>query len=263
MGTKMQNAPLYFTIGQIQFNPILNLDAYLPAIQAKMREMHFPDFRQEVIQELVFPASGNPAGQAAPTLTHKSRYKFGDLEGWQSFFLDQNTLLFQTTRYDTFESFLGNIMRVVAILHDEIHLDFIERLGLRYLDAVHGAFPDESLAQYLVPEVMGLANKLGGKLSYAISETISIVPAGQLMVRVVMQNGKIGLPAELIGLTDKFSDQIMAYDGEHAIIDNDASNNQRMVFDIGNVQQRLIALHDALKAAFETIITAHAKARWA
>ena len=37
MGKKLANAPVYYTVAQVQFNPILNLDSFLPAIQAKMR----------------------------------------------------------------------------------------------------------------------------------------------------------------------------------------------------------------------------------
>ena len=262
MGMKMRNAPLYFTVGQVQFNPILNLNTYLPAIQVKMREMHFPDFQQEAVQELILPFSTSSGSQAAPSFAHRLRYKFGDIDGWESFFIDQNQLLFQTTRYQTFEAFLSNMMKVLSILHDVIHLDFIERLGLRYLDAVQPS-AGESLSQYLIPEVLGLYKKLGGDLSHSISETMTITPAGQLMARIVIQNGKIGMPADLAGISNKFSEKITAYDGLHAIIDNDASYIQRMPFELNSIETKLTTLHDAIKAAFEMSVTDHAMASWA
>ena len=44
MGKKLTNAPVYYTVAQVQFNPVLDLDGYIPAIQSKMREAHFPGF---------------------------------------------------------------------------------------------------------------------------------------------------------------------------------------------------------------------------
>jgi hypothetical protein len=56
---------------------MLNLEGYIPAIQAKMREARFPDFKQEVFQRVVLPFSGmEPAQMAAPTVTPQSRYIF-------------------------------------------------------------------------------------------------------------------------------------------------------------------------------------------
>jgi uncharacterized protein (TIGR04255 family) len=262
MGTKMGNAPLYFTIAQVQFNPILNLDSYLPAIQAKMREMRFPDYQQEVMQELIFPFAA--AGvQSVPTVANKLRFKFGSVDGWESFLVEQNRISFQSTRYDTFKIFATTIMKGLSILHEIIHLDFVERFGLRYISAVQPVSKEESLALYLTQEVSELAEKLGGNLSHSISETMLRIPAGQLLSRLVIQNAGIGLPMELAGMTVKLPERITAYTGLHAIIDNDAFFDQRIAFDLDQIQARLIALHDAIEHAFNMAITDYAKVIWA
>src|SRR5687767_9451958 len=106
MGTKLSKAPVYYTVAQVQFNPILDLDSFLPGIQAQMREMNFPDFKQEVVQRLVLPIGVSDAAQPpAPALSRQTRYSFGDIDGRTSFLLDTNSLSFQTTAYDTFETF--------------------------------------------------------------------------------------------------------------------------------------------------------------
>lgn len=70
MGTKLSNAPVYYTVAQVQFNPVLDLDGYIPAIQSKMREAHFPDYKKEIVQRLVLPFGNAEQGQmAAPTVT--------------------------------------------------------------------------------------------------------------------------------------------------------------------------------------------------
>ena len=135
MGKKLTNAPVYYTVAQVQFNPVLDLDGYIPAIQSKMREAHFPDYKKEVVQRLVLPFGGTEQGQlAAPTVTPQSRYQFGDIDGRSLFLLETNALSFQTTSYDTFAIFSGALLKGLGVLHNALRLDFVERIGLRYLD---------------------------------------------------------------------------------------------------------------------------------
>ena len=129
MGTKLSNAPVYYTVAQVRFNPVLDLDGYVPAIQSKMREAHFPDYRKEVFQQLVLPFGNGEQGQmAAPTVTPQSRYLFGDIDGRSLFLLETNALSLQTTRYDTFETFSQTLLKGLGILHDALRLDFVERM---------------------------------------------------------------------------------------------------------------------------------------
>ena len=147
MGTKLSSAPLYYTVAQVQFNPVLDLDGYIPAIQSKMRETHFSDYKKEVVQRLVFPFGNAEQDQmAAPTVASQSRYLFGDIDGRSSFMLETNTLSFQTTRYDTFETFSETLLGGLRILHNALGLDFVERIGLRY--DLRNVF---DLARYLFP----------------------------------------------------------------------------------------------------------------
>ena len=137
MGKKLTNAPVYYTVAQVQFNPVLDMDGYIPAIQSKMREAHFPDYKKQVVQQLVLPFGSTGQGQmAAPTVTPQSRYLFGDIDGRSLFLLDTNALSFQTTSYDTFETFSKVLLKGLGIVQDALRLDFVERIGLRYLDAV-------------------------------------------------------------------------------------------------------------------------------
>ena len=264
MGKKMSNAPVYYTVAQVQFNPILNLDSYLPAIQSQMREAHFPDYKQEAIQQLIFPFGGNEAGQAtAPKLASQSRFTFGDIEGRSGFSLESNALSFHTTAYDTFEIFLASLLKGLGILHGALRLDFIERIGLRYLDAVQPAIKGDSLGDYLATEVFGLTQKLGGSLMHTVSETVTITKAGQLVSRVIIRNGLIGLPPELSALAPKIDPRFTQRECLHAIVDTDAFFSQREVFDLKKIETRLLALHEEIKKSFDATVTEHALAIWA
>ncbi|MCL4629242.1 MULTISPECIES: TIGR04255 family protein [Burkholderiaceae] len=264
MGKKLNNAPVYYTVAQVQFNPVLDLDAYIPAIQAKMREKHFPDFKQDVVQRLVLPFGTVEPGQlAAPTVTPQSRYQFGDITGSARFVLETNALSFQTTGYETFEAFSGTLLAGLSVVHDALRLDFIERIGLRYLDAVQPSGERESLRDFLVPEVLGLSMREGVQHQHSVSETIVATPAGQLVSRVLIRHGQVGLPLELTALAPKIDPRFTQWAGLHAIIDTDASTTQREAFDLGNVEAQLKALHDEIDKCFKAIVTKHALAAWA
>ena len=264
MGKKLANAPVYYTVAQVQFNPVLDLDGYIPAIQSKMRGAHFPDYKKEVVQRLVLPFGGAEQGQmVAPTVTPQSRYLFGDIDGRSLFLLDTNALSFQTTSYDTFETFSGALLNGLAVLHDALRLDFVERIGLRYLDAVHPSKDGETLREFLVPEVLGLALRGVGQLQQSVSETIVLTAAGQLVSRVLIRDGHISLPMELEGLAPVIDPRFTQRDGLHAIVDTDASIGHREVFELSKVRTQLTALHDEIVKSFNATVTDHARASWA
>lgn len=264
MGKKLSNAPVYYTIAQVQFNPVLDLDGYIPAIQSKMREARFPDYKKEVVQRLVLPFGGTEQGQmAAPTITPQSRYLFGDIDGHSLFLLETNALSFQTTKYDIFETFSGALLKGLGIFHDALRLDFVERIGLRYLDAVQPTGDRENLRDFLVPEVLGLALQEQGQLQHSVSETSVSTAAGQLVSRVIIRHGHIGLPMELGGLALNIDPRFTQREGLHAIIDTDAFIAHREIFELAKVGKRLEALHDEIYKSFEATVTERALASWA
>ena len=80
------------------------------------------------------------------------------------FALGSDYLTYQVTDYDVFETFCGTLLEGLETVHKAVGLSYVARIGVRYLDAV---FPraDETLEQYLLPEVMGLSAKSGRRTS--------------------------------------------------------------------------------------------------
>lgn len=264
MGTKLSNAPVYYTVAQVQFNPVLDLDGYIPAIQSKMREAHFPDYKKEVFQRLVLPFGGVEQSQmAAPTVSPQVRYLFGDIDGCSIFLLETNALSFQTTRYDTFETFSEALLKGLGVLHDALRLDFVERIGLRYLDAVQPSKDGETLRDFLVPEVLGHSLRGQGQLQHSVSETSVLTTSGQLLSRVLIRDDHVGLPMELAGLAPAIDPRFTQRKSLHAIVDTDASIALREAFEIAKVGARLTALHDDIVKSFNATITDYARASWA
>jgi uncharacterized protein (TIGR04255 family) len=264
MGKKLTNAPVYYTIAQVQFNAVLDLEGYIPAIQHKMREARFPDYKKEVIQQIAWPLGGAGQGpMATPAVTQQSRYLFGDIDARSLFLLETNALSFQTTNYDTFETFSATFLKGLGVLHDALRLDFVERIGLRYLDAVQPSKSGETLREFLVPEVLGHSLRDEGQLQQSVSETVVSITAGQLVSRVLIRKGRVGLPMELGGLAPVIDPRFTQQEGLHAIVDTDASASHREMFNLSKVEARLTALHVEIGKAFYATVTDHARASWA
>ena len=263
MGQKLSNAPVYYTVAQVQFNPVLDFDSFLSIIQSQMRAHAFPDFREESYQRLVFPFGAADAGSLSTSpVRRQSRYSFGDIQGTSNFFLEANSLTFQTTHYETYEVFSGNFIKGLEIVARALSLAFFERIGVRYLDAVYPINPGETLASYLVPEACGLFEKLEGDLIQSYSETVTHIRNSQLVTRVIIRDGAIGLPEDLATAPPRIDNRFANWNGIHAIIDTDASKSGRNAFDIDLINKNLEDLHTIVSASFKSTVTEHAQKSW-
>jgi uncharacterized protein (TIGR04255 family) len=87
--------------------------------------------------------------------------------------------------------------------------------------------------------------------------------AGQLVSRVLIRNGRVGLPLELAGAAPVINPRFTQRESIHAILDTDASYARREVFDLGKVEACLSALHREISKSFKATITEYAEASWA
>jgi uncharacterized protein (TIGR04255 family) len=167
----------------------------------------------------------------------------------------------QTTAYDVFEAFSGLFMQGLGVIHDALKLEFSERIGLRYFDAVIPK-ENESLADYLIPEVTGLSEKLSGQLSHVVSETVTTNLAGKLVSRVVIRDGHVGLPLGTRALAPKLDSRFTQTEGRHAILDTDAFREQREPFDLNKLETTMKDLHTEIRKSFDITVTPHALKVW-
>lgn len=259
MGQHLKNAPLYFTIAQVRFNPILNLEAFLPQLQERLRKAGYPDYK--ALQRFVLTlAATTGKEEAKATESRINTFSFANMEGTAGFVLSPESLSFQTTRYDTIDHFANELFKGLAIVHEAVELSYYERIGLRYLDAVMPR-SGETLDQYLVPEVMGLSAKLPGHM-HSYMESMALHEGNRVISRTIVQDGKIGLPPDLTGVNLQIEDRFGDFEGRHAIIDNDGSFEKREAFDIDRLQARLKELRGLIGIAFQAIIQPHATAVW-
>ncbi len=263
MTKKMKNAPVYFTVAQVRFNTVLNMEGYLSTIQERMRSTRFPDFKRESIHQLILPFTSAPTENQppAPSFIPQARCRFGNIDGTTEFVLENNAIALQTTAYDTHETFFKTLLDGLTIIHEAMRLDFTERIGLRYFDAV---LPQsgEQLSNYLTPEVLGLSTKLPDQLVHSYSETVTINTNGKLVSWIVIQHGHVGLPPDVAPLAPKLNARFIGPEGLHAILDTDAFYDQREAFDLEKINSKLIALHSEIRKSFTATITPFALKAW-
>lgn len=260
---KLKNAPIFFTIAQVRFNPILNMESYLPVIQDKMRSGGFPDFRREAVQQLVLPIApqaddGKPPN---PAFAPVPRFIFGDISQTTEFALVSDALSLLTTEYDTSKTFIKTFLEGLEYVHDILRLQFVSRVGLRYFDAV---IPEDGdlVSAYLTPEVLGLSQNLEGTLVHSFNETITLTQNGHLVSRVFIRDGTIGLPPDLLEYASRIKDKFKKKESRHAIMDTDAFSERREVFSIDKVSRKLHNLHNDIRSSFEATVTEYALRVW-
>jgi uncharacterized protein (TIGR04255 family) len=258
MGAPLKNPPVYLTVAQVRFNPILKLPDFLPSIQDGMRKAGFPAYEPHKAIALQLTIQD---GQPTPVPVISERFSFGNLEKTHSFMLDGGALTLQSTNYGHFEAFSSVFMMGLALVHDAVHLDFTERIGLRYLDRI---FPvgGDTLAQYLVPEALGLGNRLGGNVQQTYLETIIEVGAYKLRSRVVTQVGALAFPPDMLPGDLLVNKRLASYTGLYAILDNDGFLETREGYSPNGVAQHLDAIHKVIGDAFRAIASDHARNVW-
>lgn len=268
MGQKMSNAPVYFTIVQVRFNNLWALDTFVPGIQETMRKAGFSDPRKTMLTtiNLNFNPSTSPVspvdpGQQQVPIAQVLRYIFANRDNTSAFTLDQGALSYQTTVYERFEEFLEVFLKGLETVHSVVNLDFIERVGVRYLDAV---IPKDGdlLASYLQPTVLGLVDRLDGDLVHSFSETVTRTLVANITSRTIIDLGSIGVPPDLQPMPIKIQERMSNFEGLHAILDTDGSWEQREVFDLEHIKEKLMEIHREISKSFKATVTQHALDVW-
>jgi uncharacterized protein (TIGR04255 family) len=262
MGEKLANAPVYFTIAQIRHNPILSIQDYLAVIQESMRRAGYPDYKRVPSVQIVLPhaAPGEASQVSTPAAQQVERYLFSTLDGTRGFIVEPGAFSLQTTEYETYEAFSEEFFKGLRIIHETVKLDYTERVGIRFLDAVVPP-TEKEINEYLVPSALGISSVLPDsvQVTQSFSQTDILTPAGTLIARAIVRNGPLGFPIDLQPLGLNVAERFSKIQGVHAILDTDAYYFEREKFDVGTLQSRLQALHDVIGTAFWATVTDRAK----
>lgn len=262
MGLKWKNAPVYFVIAQIRFSPVVNIESFIPEIQELFRRNGFPDF--QLSQRIMLHLNGqqNSASETAMPIQEKSFF-FGNQSRTQVLLLDSNSFTLQTTTYSAFEDLSELFLRRFEEVSSLVSPSYTERVGIRYLDAVMPK-DNESIDQYLIPEVQGLRTYSKEKLLQTFSESRIQHEDGIVLSRVVRLRGKVAFPLDLHPTASQMilNSRFAGFEGHYAIIDTDGYNEERENLDVERLRNKLAALHTHVDDAFHKTITKFAVQQW-
>lgn len=257
---KMSLAPVFYTLAQVQFNPITQMPGYVDNLQERLRHSGFPDFRAENQVKLTIRRLDEPQAE----LQHQQNkcWSFTNIQRTEGYLLLSNALTFHTTTYNTFADFSQKIISGLTLVNEIVGLAYIERVGLRYLNAVM-PMENDTLQQYVNPSLLGFSANMDGRLSHSLTETATVIENGNLVARSVITDGTLALSPDLFPLQLELQPQFSAVNGRNAVIDTDYSVTKRGTFDLREIEGQLLDSHAIITNAFRISVTDYAREKWA
>lgn len=266
MGSVLSKPPVFHTLVQININEIPNFKDVIDLIHQEFYTLGFIEKRQEEIEELEFTSH-----VAQPKVKKMTSWHFINFEQDAGFVINPNFIVFHTTNYSSFDDFIKNVLLGVAVINKHLELVVIERLGLRYLDAViikNGEQIDDYLSKDLlsVQDKLGLGNN-GFKIQHSMNEKILVnhnlnETCISRVVSANLDNSNPLLPQELVPLVQhlKIKKELTNITGLMTLIDLDASKLQLRLKTIETTELSAILtrLHASLTNIFESLVNVEA-----
>lgn len=244
----------------------------IAAVQERFRRAGFPDLIQE--QQGVLNLEDQQL-HTPPTMDLQPRWHFMNASRTEGFILIPNAITFHTTSYKDEVSFIDRMIMGVRIIHEAATLAYIDRIGVRLLNAINPAEGCD-LDDYVLHSTLGL---IGAKKSianrsfnFSVNENRIELDDGPLQNRIIvaaLTNSKPLMPGELLPIHLKLQARFETLSGTMAFIDTDHWTQERVDFqvqDIDTTYENLRAKSTRLKAnlqsIFEVLVTAKALEEW-
>lgn len=165
--------------------------------------------------------------------------------------------MFHTTSYSSFEDLSQKFLNGIDLVHKTISLAFIERMGLRYLNAFTSDTNDK-LSDYIANSLLGFTAVENSTLIQKYVENISQINEGTLVARAIFSSSGIVIPPDLYPLILRIQDRFERIKDETAIIDIDYYKISRFNLDNALIEEKLSEFHDIINSVFRNSITPHA-----
>lgn len=262
------NAPLAYVLAQVRFEPFLEIEKRIPALQSSLRDQ-YPRYlctEQVVFQVLPQPEPQLPRVQPARLI----RWEFGSVSNHAGVVVQQDSLVLRATEYETYATFDQRWRAVMRQVGEHIPSLFTNRIGLRYIDFIlpnPGETPEHYMADRLRcdPEP-GLPYQKHRGLTAAEYH----LARGSLAVRYSRGTGQPILPPDLtpeppasLGLEPSaIMQRAVSADQSTAVLDIDRYMPLDMAYNAEVVGDLFVSLHRDIQVAFKALTTDHARAVW-
>jgi len=258
MSTEWNNAPLFYVLAEVRFNSIELMGKYVPEFQDDLRKSGYPDFREEINQNLDVRKSDG--AEQMVNMVQRKRWVFNDIDKKNGFILFQDRIVFHSTSYVTFAPFLAELISKLKVLNDIVGMAFVERTGVRFVDVI--VPEDGEIEEYIQPALQGFRLP-DNQREHNLVESVFRVGDGTLIARSGIFNEGVILPPDLVPFIlnwgAKFSEEEITV---NAHIDIDHFVNKRFPFDISTIEAQLNDSKRITKNTFTGAITEYAVNKW-
>jgi uncharacterized protein (TIGR04255 family) len=186
---RLTKNPIALVLCQIRFSGIMAMETtYLPDIQARLRGIGFKVNASNPVPQIQFMMT--PQGPQPQATKH---YEFQNLERTESVVICPDFVTYQATKYVCFPDFLARLMEVIDQVRAVTNGLTVERLGLRYIDAIVPR-AGETWHRYVQPGLCGIAsNAFKAQSEEQVHQIIAETAIGGTMIIRVLSNTK-GIP---------------------------------------------------------------------
>jgi uncharacterized protein (TIGR04255 family) len=187
---KLANSPLSLVLCQVRFSPLMAMADYIPKVQDQLRLGGYPVNASAPVRELQL----GPGGATARDRVH---WEFMAKDRRSSVVVTEGFVVLQTTAYDDFETFIDQLKTVVSTLNTVVGGLLVQRIGLRYVDAIIPA-KGETWHDYVQPCLHGFESALfreDGVLR--LHQTVAQTAVGTMLVRLHQNREGSVLPPDL------------------------------------------------------------------
>ena len=260
MGTRLSKAPVFFTLAQMRFNPVLEMAAFVPALQRAFGKLGFPDYYLRNVQG--FEVLQAPDGISVNS-QGAERHMFRNMAKTAALVLDASALTYELTDYPDSQEFRSTFLKALDILHTHRPIEYFDRLGIRMLDAVQPVGSD-SLDRYIAPQALGFASLLSNVMAHqhTLTESLFLDGSRGLSVRTLRSPHRLAVPPDLMPLRLEIQPRFTEHQGEAVILDTDSFVGERKEYSSTATEAELKMLKSILSDAFVALTTDHAREIW-
>jgi uncharacterized protein (TIGR04255 family) len=185
---KLRAAPVTLTLCQVRFSTIRKMADHIPQVQETLASAGYELDLSDKVHEFTM----TPEGPQAQVI---DRWEFADLKRTRSVVITQQFAVFQTTAYDTFESFVPEVLRCMDAIVQAGSKPIVTRVGMRYTDAIVPT-AGKPLSFYLRESLLGVDSPVL-KNPLIAHNTIAETAHGRMLVRIMQNRQAMMVPVEL------------------------------------------------------------------
>jgi uncharacterized protein (TIGR04255 family) len=253
---KLHKSPLVMVLAQVRISHVAKMASHIDDVQERLRRTGFPRFEMGRAHEIVV-RPGLP-----PEFREHPRWEFQNKERSAGIIVMQNAIVLHTNSYDTFDKFAESLRLALDVVGDAAKPALVERLGLRYVDAIRPG-PGEAWSAYLKQGLHGLdPAAIGMSTGLQRHETVGTTTVGQLVVRCVQSTDGNFLPVDLLPTTLAYPSTDPRPGQIVTLLDLDHFSEATRDYEVDEVMTAMWDLHENLDLSFREAVTEHAMKTW-